>query len=63
VFTEGGLVTSIPDAIAKVLGRHFGAAKNGGSRDLFRAVCRQCGASLPDEKCPTCPNCGWNKCS
>ena len=62
IFTEGGLVTSIPDAIAKVLERHFGAGKNGG-RDFFQLVCRQCGATLPDEKCPTCPNCGWNKCS
>ncbi len=63
VFTEGGLVTSIPDAIAKVLERHFGAMKNGGSKDMFQFVCRQCGATLPNEKCPTCPNCGWNKCS
>ena len=63
VFTEGGLVTSIPDAIAKVLGRHFGTMKNGGSKDMFQFVCRQCGATRPDEKCPTCPNCGWNKCS
>jgi ribonucleoside-diphosphate reductase alpha chain len=63
VFTEGGLVTSIPDAIAKVLERHFGTLKNGGSKDMYQLVCRQCGATLPDEKCPTCPNCGWNKCS
>ena len=63
VFTEGGLVTSIPDAIAKVLGRHFGTLKNGGSKDMYQSVCKQCGATLPDEKCPTCPNCGWNKCS
>jgi ribonucleoside-diphosphate reductase alpha chain len=63
VFTEGGLVTSIPDAIAKVLERHFGAMKNGGPKDMAQSVCRQCGATLPDEKCPTCPNCGWNKCS
>ncbi len=62
VFTDGGLVTSIPDAIAKVLERHFGAAKNG-SKDLFQSQCKQCGATLPDEKCPTCPNCGWNRCS
>ena len=63
VFTEGGLVTSIPDAIAKVLERHFGTLKNGGSKDMWQSVCKQCGATLPDEKCPTCPNCGWNKCS
>jgi ribonucleoside-diphosphate reductase alpha chain len=62
IFTEGGLVTSIPDAIAKVLERHFGSGKNG-IRDPYRSVCKQCGATLPDEKCPTCSNCGWSKCS
>jgi ribonucleoside-diphosphate reductase alpha chain len=62
IFTEGGLVTSIPDAIAKVLERHFGEVKNN-IKDLYQSACRQCGATLPDEKCPTCPNCGWNKCS
>jgi len=62
IFTEGGLVTSIPDAIAKVLERHFGSGK-GTARDPYQSACRQCGATLPDEKCPTCPNCGWNKCS
>jgi ribonucleoside-diphosphate reductase alpha chain len=62
VFTEGGLVTSIPDAVAKILERHFGNGKNG-NRDMGQAVCRSCGATLPDEKCPTCPNCGWSRCS
>ena len=62
IFTEGGLVTSIPDAIAKVLERHFGSGKNS-ARDPYQSTCQQCGATLPDEKCPTCPNCGWNKCS
>ncbi len=62
IFTEGGLVTSIPDAIAKVLERHFGAGKHS-ARDPYRSACRQCGATLPDDKCPTCPNCGWSKCS
>jgi len=62
IFTEGGLVTSIPDAIAKILDRHFGGGKNG-VKDMFQSACKQCGATLPDEKCPVCPNCGWNKCS
>ncbi|HOI44557.1 MAG TPA: hypothetical protein PLX50_02965, partial [Candidatus Aminicenantes bacterium] len=62
IFTEGGLVHSIPDAIAKVLERHLGEVKNN-PLDLYKNVCRMCGATLPDEKCPTCPNCGWNKCS
>jgi ribonucleoside-diphosphate reductase alpha chain len=62
IFTEGGLVQSLPDAIAKVLERHIGETDNN-SKDLFDIICKVCGASLPDEKCPTCPNCGWNRCS
>lgn len=62
VFTEGGLVQSLPDAIAKVLERHLGESENN-SKDLFQIICKICGASLPDEKCPTCPNCGWNRCT
>jgi ribonucleoside-diphosphate reductase alpha chain len=62
IFTEGGLVQSLPDAIAKVLERHLGETKNN-SKDLYQVICKVCGASLPDEKCPTCPNCGWNRCS
>ncbi len=62
IFTEGGLVQSLPDAIAKVLERHFGEALNN-SKDLYQVICKVCAATLPDEKCPTCPNCGWNRCS
>ncbi|MGD2295931.1 MAG: adenosylcobalamin-dependent ribonucleoside-diphosphate reductase [Candidatus Aminicenantes bacterium] len=62
IFTEGGLVQSLPDAIAKILERHIGETGNN-SKDLFDIICKVCGASLPDEKCPTCPNCGWNRCS
>jgi len=62
IFTEGGLVQSIPDAIAKVLERHIGKTK-AQAKDFFTTLCKICGASLPDEKCPTCPNCGWNRCS
>ena len=62
VFTEGGLVQSIPDAIAKVMERHIGRTKTN-TKDIYTVRCRNCGASLPDEKCPTCPNCGWNRCS
>ena len=62
IFTEGGLVQSIPDAIAKVLERHLGEVKEK-PKDFFKNICKMCGATMPDEKCPTCPNCGWNKCS
>ena len=62
IFTDGGLVQSIPDAVAKVLERHLGETKNK-PKDFFTINCKVCGASLPDEKCPTCLNCGWNRCS
>jgi len=62
IFTEGGLVQSIPDAIAKILERHLGAVQ-GNSKDIYQTICRICGATLPDEKCPVCPNCGFNRCS
>jgi ribonucleoside-diphosphate reductase alpha chain len=62
IFTEGGLVQSIPDAIAKILERHLGTVQ-GNSRDIYQTICKICGATLPDEKCPVCPNCGWNRCS
>ncbi len=62
VFTEGGLVQSIPDAVAKVLERHLGEVKEN-RRDFFKDTCPLCGATLPDEKCPVCPNCGWTRCS
>ncbi|KKM26462.1 hypothetical protein LCGC14_1584500, partial [marine sediment metagenome] len=55
-------VCSIPDAIAKVLERHIGKIESN-PKDFFTVSCKICGASLPDEKCPTCPNCGWNRCS
>jgi len=62
IFTDGGLVQSIPDAIAKILERHLGTVE-GNSKDIYQTICKICGATLPDEKCPVCPNCGWNRCS
>ena len=79
IFTDGGLVQSIPDAIAQVLERSFSsldvkdkgassAAKveadhHPGSKDFYTTRCRVCGAVLPDEKCPTCMVCGWSRCA
>jgi ribonucleoside-diphosphate reductase alpha chain len=62
VFTDGGLIQSIPDAIAKVLEKHFGEVK-ANAKDFYTVRCKICGALLPDEKCPVCPNCGWSKCA
>jgi ribonucleoside-diphosphate reductase alpha chain len=62
IFTEGGLIQSIPDAIAKVLEKHFGEVKHN-AKDFYTVRCKICGALLPDEKCPVCTNCGWSKCA
>jgi ribonucleoside-diphosphate reductase alpha chain len=62
IFTEGGLIQSIPDAIAKVLEKHFGEVKHN-AKDFYTVRCKICGALLPDEKCPVCINCGWSKCA
>ncbi len=62
IFTEGGLIQSIPDAIAKVLEKHFGEVKTS-AKDFYTVRCKICGALLPDEKCPVCNNCGWSKCA
>ena len=59
---EGGLIQSIPDAIAKVLEKHFGEVKTS-AKDFYTVRCKICGALLPDEKCPVCGNCGWSKCA
>jgi len=62
IFTEGGLIQSIPDAIAKVLEKHFGEVKMS-AKDFYTVRCKICGTLLPDEKCPVCNNCGWSKCA
>ncbi len=62
IFTEGGLISSIPDAIAKVMEKHFGQVQHK-EKDFFTVRCKICGALLPDERCPVCPHCGWSRCS
>lgn len=61
-FHNGSLVQSIPDAIAQVLERQVGKV-NVKKQDLNTITCPICGAILPDEKCPVCPNCAWTKCT
>jgi ribonucleoside-diphosphate reductase alpha chain len=64
IFQEGGLVMSIPDAIAKVLNRHFGKTKNKNSyKDLYMEYCPDCGGKLEhDSGCLVCRTCGFSKC-
>jgi ribonucleoside-diphosphate reductase alpha chain len=61
-FHNGSLIQSIPDGIAQVLERYTGEVSVN-QQDLNVFTCPQCGASLPDEKCPVCPACAWTKCT
>jgi len=64
VFQEGGRIMSIPDAIAKVLNRHFGTNQNANrDRDLTYEFCPDCGTKLDhDSGCVVCSQCGFSKC-
>lgn len=62
IFTNGLLIQSIPDAIAKVLETHIGTVHTH-HQDHNGLNCPICGSSISDEKCPTCANCGWSKCN
>ena len=67
VFQEGGLVLSIPDAIARVLQRRYlndkspkGSNVGGG---LMGEECPECGQTISfEEGCMTCHFCGFTKC-
>lgn len=67
VFQEGGLVLSIPDAIARVLqkrymdGKELKKSNAGGS--LLGVECPECGQTVSfEEGCMTCHFCGFTKC-
>lgn len=64
VFQEGGLIMSIPDAIAKVLNKHFGKGPNANhDRDMTLEFCPDCGAKLKHESgCIVCGQCGFSRC-
>lgn len=66
VFQEGGLIMSIPDAIAKVLKRHFGDGEKANVNkdlDLDMEICPDCGGKLEKEGgCVVCRGCGFSKC-
>ena len=68
VFQEGGLVSSIPDAIAKVLEKRYLSGKNKPKAQnwegQFKAsLCPECGQVITyEEGCMTCHSCGYTKC-
>jgi ribonucleoside-diphosphate reductase alpha chain len=65
VFQNGGLVLSIPDAIARVLEQRFlkdDKMKRKG-RSLMGEVCPECSQTISfEEGCMTCHFCGFTKC-
>jgi ribonucleoside-diphosphate reductase alpha chain len=61
-FHNGALIQSIPDAISHVLEKDTGRVQ-ANHQDLGSVTCPMCGTTMPDEKCPVCPECGWTKCT
>jgi ribonucleoside-diphosphate reductase alpha chain len=68
VFQNGGLVLSIPDAIARVLDRRYisGDAVKGNHKSEYSLMgekCPECGQTVSfEEGCILCHFCGFNKC-
>ncbi len=63
VYSDGARVSSIPDAIAQVLHRHFG---NAGAPPMVSQppeLCPECGAAMSlDSGCAVCAACGYSNC-
>ncbi len=68
VFQPGGLVLSIPDAIARILEKRYlknanGHAANTRTNSLLGEKCPECGQTISfEEGCMTCHFCGFTKC-
>jgi ribonucleoside-diphosphate reductase alpha chain len=64
VFGNGGLISSIPDAIAHVLFNQFGnGEKIHKEADLSEEFCPDCGGRIEYESgCVVCRGCGYSKC-
>jgi len=65
IFAEGGKVSSIPDAVAQVLERHFNDSSNPahdkGKQPL--EICPSCGSAMRfDSGCYYCQSCGYSTC-
>jgi ribonucleoside-diphosphate reductase alpha chain len=64
VFGSGGLISSIPDAIAHVLHKQFGNGKKMEKEfDLAQEFCPDCHSRIEHEGgCLVCRSCGYSKC-
>jgi ribonucleoside-diphosphate reductase alpha chain len=69
VFQDGGLVLSIPDAIARVLDKRYctgdrAAHQHKTEYSLLGEKCPECGQTVSfEEGCMICHFCGFNKCA
>jgi ribonucleoside-diphosphate reductase alpha chain len=64
VYQKGGLIMSIPDAIAKVLKSHFGSNDRlRRNRNSYYDICPDCGGRVEHAGgCEVCHGCGFSKC-
>jgi ribonucleoside-diphosphate reductase alpha chain len=68
IFQDGGLVLSIPDAIARVLEKRYLTGENAPGHhkteySLLGEKCPECGQTISfEEGCMMCHFCGFNKC-
>ncbi len=64
VFGASGLIRSVPDAVAKILHKHFGNGKAlRVQTDLSVLNCPDCNGKLNTESgCIVCPDCGYSRC-
>jgi len=64
VFSNGGKVSSIPDAIAQVLQRHFGSPEtDSGPQGHAGEICPECSSLMILESgCFYCTSCGYSNC-
>jgi len=68
IFQDGGLVLSIPDAIARVLEKRYMTGENSKKNhkteySLMGEKCPECGQTVSfEEGCMMCHFCGFNKC-
>jgi len=68
VFQDGGLIMSIPDAIARALEKRYMSGENAPAHhkteySLMGEKCPECGQTISfEEGCMMCHFCGFNKC-
>ena len=64
VYSDGAKISSIPDAVAQVLERHFGEGEAGEAAIAGAVdICPECGGAMNlDSGCYLCPLCGYSTC-